>query len=57
MRRAAGCAHVDAQRATGARIAETARGVGSKGVAIYVLANFCLACADHGKQLISLLPV
>jgi hypothetical protein len=36
---------------------ETAGGVGSKGVAIYALANFCLACADHGKQLISLLPV
>ena len=36
---------------------ETAGGVGTKGVAIYALANFCLACADHGKQLISLLPV
>jgi hypothetical protein len=36
---------------------ETAGGVGTKGAAIYALANCCLACADHGKQLISLLPV
>jgi phage shock protein A len=36
---------------------ETGGSVGSKGVAIYALANFCLACADNGKQLLSLLPV
>jgi hypothetical protein len=36
---------------------ETAGGVGTKGVAIYALANFCLACADHGNQLIRLLPI
>jgi hypothetical protein len=36
---------------------ETAGGLGTKGIAIYALANFCLACADNGKQLLSLLPV
>lgn len=36
---------------------ETAGGLGTKGVAIYALANFCFACADNGKQLLSLLPV
>lgn len=36
---------------------EAGGGVGSKGVAIYGAANFCLACADKGKQLIALLPV
>ena len=36
---------------------ETAGGVGSKGVALYALANFCFACAEHGKQLVSLLPI
>ena len=36
---------------------ETAGGLGTKGIAIYALANFCLACADNGKQLLSLLPL
>jgi hypothetical protein len=36
---------------------ETAGGLGSKGVALYALANFCFACAENGKQLMSLLPV
>jgi len=36
---------------------ETAGGAGSKGVTNFALANFCFACADCGKQLISLLPI
>ena len=36
---------------------EAGGGAGSKGVALYAAANFCVECAKHGKTLLSLLPV